>query len=106
MVSDTLRPIIQGDFDVAEVGLTYFLRTCDLDDAAFLALPIFPNRNFRHSAIFVNAAAGIAVQHAKPDDISEIGTASAARKLIGAAGAESGSRRSEVLLTAISQVLS
>ena len=58
--------MIQGDFDVAEVGLTYFLRTCDLDDAAFLALPIFPNRDFRHSAIFVNAAAGIRV----PQDLA------------------------------------
>jgi ABC-type nitrate/sulfonate/bicarbonate transport system substrate-binding protein len=59
LLSDTFQRMVQGDFDVAELGLTYFLRTFDLDDAPFLALPIFPNRNFRHSAVFVNTAAGI-----------------------------------------------
>jgi len=60
VVTDIFRHMIEGRYDVAELGLTYFLRTFDLDDAPFLALPIFPNRNFRHSAIFVNTAAGIA----------------------------------------------
>ncbi|QMU78351.1 4,5-dihydroxyphthalate decarboxylase [Streptacidiphilus sp. PB12-B1b] len=66
LISDTFRRMVQGDFDVAELGLTYFLRTFDLDDAPFLALPIFPNRNFRHSALFVNTAAGIE----KPQDLA------------------------------------
>ncbi|QWF79331.1 4,5-dihydroxyphthalate decarboxylase [Amycolatopsis sp. CA-230715] len=59
LVSDVFERMVRGDFDVAELGLTYFLRTFDLDVAPFLALPIFPNRNFRHSAIFVNTASGI-----------------------------------------------
>lgn len=59
LVSDVFQRMVHGDFDVAELGLTYFLRTFDLDDAPFLALPIFPNRNFRHAAIFVNTASGI-----------------------------------------------
>lgn len=41
-------------FDVAELGWTYYLRTLDFDDPPFIALPIFPNRQFRHSAIYVN----------------------------------------------------
>ncbi|WP_234376884.1 4,5-dihydroxyphthalate decarboxylase [Streptomyces sp. TP-A0356] len=59
LVSDIFQRMVQGHFDVAELGLTYFLRTFDLENAPFMALPIFPNRNFRHSAIFVNTASGI-----------------------------------------------
>jgi hypothetical protein len=59
LVSDIFQRMVRGDFDVAELGLTYFLRTFDLEDAPFMALPIFPNRNFRHSAIFINTASGI-----------------------------------------------
>src|SRR5581483_8043509 len=66
LVSDIFRRTIEGRYDIAELGLTYFLRTFDLDDAPFLALPIFPNRNFRHSAVFVNTAAGIE----KPQDLA------------------------------------
>ncbi|MDI5964527.1 4,5-dihydroxyphthalate decarboxylase [Streptomyces sp. SL13] len=65
LVSDTFHGMVRGDFDVAELGLTYLLRTFDLADAPFLALPVFPNRNFRHSAIFVNTASGIE----KPQDL-------------------------------------
>ncbi|MEZ0113583.1 hypothetical protein ABH920_007616 [Catenulispora sp. EB89] len=59
LVSDIFRDMIEGRYDVAELGLTYFLRTFDPDDPRYLALPILPNRNFRHSAVFVNSAAGI-----------------------------------------------
>ncbi|MFJ8818726.1 substrate-binding domain-containing protein [Amycolatopsis thermoflava] len=66
IVSDIFQGMVRGDFDVAELGLTYFLRTFVLEDPPFLALPIFPNRNFRHSAIFVNTASGIE----KPQDLA------------------------------------
>ena len=66
LVSDIFRRAVEGHYDLAEFGLTYFLRTFDLDDAPFLALPILPNRNFRHSAIFVNTARGIE----KPQDLA------------------------------------
>lgn len=66
LVSDIFRRLIEGHYDVAEYGLTYFLRTFDLDDSPFLALPIFPNRNFRHSSVFVNTAAGIE----RPQDLA------------------------------------
>ncbi len=66
LVSDIFRRMIAGDFDVAELGLTYFLRMWDTPESPFLALPIFPNRNFRHSAVFVNSAAGID----RPEDLA------------------------------------
>lgn len=60
------RMIRQRQFDVSELGLTYYLRTLDFDDPPFIALPVFPNRCFRHSAIFVNTSSGIA----KPQDLA------------------------------------
>ncbi|MGV9801978.1 4,5-dihydroxyphthalate decarboxylase [Mycobacterium sp. NPDC003449] len=53
------RMIRDNEFGVAELGLTFYLRTLDLDDPPFIALPIFLARQFRHSAIFVNRASGI-----------------------------------------------
>jgi hypothetical protein len=46
-------------YDVSELGLSYFLRTMDFDDPPFLAIPIFPVRCFRHSAIYINVDSGI-----------------------------------------------
>ncbi len=46
-------------YDVSELGMSYFLRTMDLDDPPFLAIPVFPNRCFRHSAIYINVDSGI-----------------------------------------------
>ncbi|MGC4932311.1 PhnD/SsuA/transferrin family substrate-binding protein [Gordonia sp. DT30] len=59
LISDVFQRMAGGELDIAEFGMTYFLRMFDLDDSPFLALPIFPNRNFRHSALFVNADSGI-----------------------------------------------
>jgi hypothetical protein len=53
-------------YDIAELGLSYFLRTMDLDDPPFLAIPVFPVRLFRHSAIYINTKAGIN----RPEDLS------------------------------------
>jgi hypothetical protein len=53
-------------FDVAELGMSYFLRTLDLDDAPFLALAVYPVRVFRHSAVFVNTTSCIK----KPEDLA------------------------------------
>jgi hypothetical protein len=54
------RVITTADFDVAELGFTYYLRSLELMGAPFIAIPVFPNRIFRHAAIFVNRASGIA----------------------------------------------
>ena len=53
------RMLRQRQFDVSELGITYYLRSLELMDAPFIAIPVFPNRFFRHSAIFVNAEKGI-----------------------------------------------
>lgn len=59
IVSDIFERMVRGrEFDVSELGFTFYLRTLDVD-APFIALPIFPNRFFRHSAVFVNARSGI-----------------------------------------------
>jgi hypothetical protein len=59
VVSDIFERMVRGrEFDVAELGWTFYLRTLDLD-APFVAIPAFPNRVFRHSCVFVNAASGI-----------------------------------------------
>ena len=52
------RMMRDRDFDFAELGLTFYLRTLDLD-SPFIAIPVFPNRVFRHSCVFVNTESGI-----------------------------------------------
>jgi ABC-type nitrate/sulfonate/bicarbonate transport system substrate-binding protein len=66
LVSDIFYGMTQGQFDIAEYGLSYFLRMWDTEKAPFMALPIFPNRNFRHSAIYVNTKSGIQ----EPEDLN------------------------------------
>ena len=53
------RMLRNRQFDVSELGITYYLRSIELAGAPFIAIPVFPNRFFRHSAIFVNATKGI-----------------------------------------------
>ena len=53
-------------YDVAELGLSYFLRTMDFDDPPFIAIPVFPVRCFRHSAIYINVDSGIK----RPEDLA------------------------------------
>ncbi|HXF34617.1 MAG TPA: hypothetical protein VN603_08600 [Candidatus Acidoferrales bacterium] len=60
IVSDIFERMVRNrEFDVSELGLTFYLRTLDLDDPPFVAIPVFPNRFFRHSSVFVNKASGI-----------------------------------------------
>lgn len=60
------RMIRERKYDVSELGMTYYLRTLDFDNPPFIAIPVFPNRVFRHSAIYVNTASGIK----KPEDLA------------------------------------
>jgi hypothetical protein len=53
-------------FDVSELGMTYFLRTFGVEKSPFVALPVFLNRAFRHSAIYINKKSHIA----RPEDLS------------------------------------
>ncbi|MEA3182698.1 MAG: hypothetical protein QOI59_6221, partial [Gammaproteobacteria bacterium] len=52
------RMLRNRQFEVSELGLTYYLRSLELAGAPFIAIPVFPNRFFRHSSIFVNATKG------------------------------------------------
>ena len=47
------------EFDAAEMSLSSYLLRRSRGDDALLAIPVFTSRFFRHSCIFVNAAAGI-----------------------------------------------
>jgi 4,5-dihydroxyphthalate decarboxylase len=60
------RMIKDRAFDVSELGMTYFLRTFDTDNPPFVAIPVFLNRCFRHSAIYVNRTKGIE----RPQDLA------------------------------------
>src|SRR5438128_1756840 len=54
------------EFDVAEMSLSSYVVSLFADDPPFIAIPVFPSRFFRHSCIYVNAAAGIA----RPADLT------------------------------------
>ena len=47
------------EFDLAEMSLSSYCVSLHRPERPFVALPIFPSRFFRHSCIYVNAAAGI-----------------------------------------------
>ena len=66
IVTQIFEGVVRGQFHVSELGLTYFLRTFQGQDSPFLAIPVFPNRAFRHSAIYINRASGIE----KPEDLN------------------------------------
>lgn len=67
IVTDIFKAMVADRaYDVSELGLTYFLRTFEVDEPPFLLIPVFPVRVFRHSAIYVNKAAGIA----RPEDLN------------------------------------
>ncbi|GAB3158002.1 4,5-dihydroxyphthalate decarboxylase [Amycolatopsis stemonae] len=52
------RAVRGEEFDVAELGLTFYLRLLE-SGLPYVALPIFPNRVFRHSCVFVHRGSGI-----------------------------------------------
>ncbi|MFF7604502.1 ABC transporter substrate-binding protein [Streptomyces parvulus] len=57
-IPEIFAGVAAGRFDVGEFGLTHYLRARDAG-TELVALPVFPARVFRHSAVFVNTAAGI-----------------------------------------------
>lgn len=50
---------VHGEFDVCEFSMATYLILHARPGNPFTAIPVFPHRRFRHSFIFVNAAAGI-----------------------------------------------
>ncbi len=53
------RMLRHREFDVAEMSLSSYTVSLFREPRQFVALPVFPSRMFRHSSIYVNAAAGI-----------------------------------------------
>jgi hypothetical protein len=67
IVTEIFRGMIgEGQYDVAELGMTYFLRTFCNGESPFVAIPVFPNRAFRHSAIFIHKDSRIE----RPEDLN------------------------------------
>jgi hypothetical protein len=53
------RMVGDREFETSEMAMTIYVSTLDLDDPPFVAIPVFPVRTFRHSAIFVGTQSGI-----------------------------------------------
>lgn len=53
------RMLRNREFDAAEMSLSSYAVSLTRDDPAFIAIPVFPSRFFRHSCIFVSAKSGI-----------------------------------------------
>lgn len=63
---DLFRRMVQyEEFDAAEMSMSTFVALAGRGDRRFVAIPVFPSRNFRHSYLFVNAKAGIR----RPEDL-------------------------------------
>src|SRR5258708_3183732 len=53
------RMLRNREFDAAEMSLSSYCVSLMRDEPAFIAIPVFPSRFFRHSCIFVSAKSGI-----------------------------------------------
>ncbi|MGI1662551.1 ABC transporter substrate-binding protein [Palleronia sp. KMU-117] len=54
------RALRDRAFDITELSMASHITTTARGDSAYVGVPVFPSRAFRHSGVFVNAAAGIA----------------------------------------------
>ncbi len=53
------RMLRNREFDAAEMSLSSYCVSLMPEEPAFIAIPVFPSRFFRHSCIFVSAKSGI-----------------------------------------------
>ena len=53
------RMLRNREFDAAEMSLSSYCVSLMQDEPAFVAIPVFPSRFFRHSCIFLSAKSGI-----------------------------------------------
>jgi len=59
------RALRDQAFDLSELSMSSHITTTARGDSAYIGVPVFPSRAFRHSGVFVNSAAGISV----PEDL-------------------------------------
>lgn len=58
---EAFNRMLRGEFDCGEMSFsTYVIKVAEGGEVPFVAIPAFPARTFRHGAIYVNTAAGIA----------------------------------------------
>lgn len=57
---EAFNRMLRGDFDCAEMSFSTYIIKVAQNDMPFTAIPVFPSRTFRHSAIYINRKAGIA----------------------------------------------
>lgn len=60
-----LRGMVYHEFDLTEMSFSTYLLQLSRGDNGYRAVPVFPSRSFRHSAIYIRADAGIE----KPEDL-------------------------------------
>jgi 4,5-dihydroxyphthalate decarboxylase len=60
------RMLRYREFDAAEMSLSSYVLSLFAAEPPFVAIPVFPSRFFRHSCIYVHAAAGIS----QPGDLA------------------------------------
>ena len=65
MPEPAFRMLRYGEFDAAEMSLSWYTRTVSATPRPFIAIPVFPSRMFRHSCVYVNADSGIS----EPSDL-------------------------------------
>jgi 4,5-dihydroxyphthalate decarboxylase len=53
------RMLQYREFEISEMSMSNYITSVDRGDGAFIALPAFPSRVFRHGYIFVNSDSGI-----------------------------------------------
>lgn len=53
------RMLQHEEFDVSELSCANYFTLLSRGDKRFMAIPVFPSRTFRHSAVYVNSSAGI-----------------------------------------------
>jgi 4,5-dihydroxyphthalate decarboxylase len=53
------RQLRHHEFDVSELSMSSYLLGLNDADPAFIAIPVFPSRFFRHQSIYVNSDSGI-----------------------------------------------
>jgi 4,5-dihydroxyphthalate decarboxylase len=53
------RMLRHREFDAAEMSLSSYVVSLSRPDPAFIAIPIFPSRLFRHNGIFISSESGI-----------------------------------------------
>ncbi len=57
--AEAFRRLAQGEFQVGEMSFSTYIVQVARGDQPFVAIPVFPSRAFRHSAIYVHRRAGI-----------------------------------------------